>query len=158
MLKLLCDWVRYSQCCYSQCCYCQFLWSWISSQSVFFLITGATDKSQNSVPAVAKILSKSFWCSGLENGYKLCQPDFPAIKILLSIFATLSVSSAAAERSFSTLRLIKSDLRTTMGQARLDNLCLVYIRNDILISTGVTTLVDMIFIFWLKWVHLRQFA
>ena len=72
-----------------------------------------------------------------KRAYKLCQPDiFPAIKILLSILATLPVSSATAERSFSTLRLIKSDLRTTMGQARLDGLCLMYIHNDISISTG----------------------
>ena len=36
----------------------------------------------------------------------------------------LPVFSATAERSFSTLRLIKSDLRITMGQVRLDGLCL----------------------------------
>ena len=55
--------------------------------------------------------------------YKLCQPDiFPAIKILLSIHAALPVSSATAKRSFSTLRLMKSDLRITTGQAGLDNL------------------------------------
>ena len=61
----------------------------------------------------------------LKRTYKLCQADvFPAIKLLLGILATLPVSSATAERSFSTLRLIKSDLRATMGQARLDGLCL----------------------------------
>ena len=53
--------------------------------------------------------------------------------MLLNILATLSVSSATAERSFSTLRPIKLDFRTTMGQARL---CLMYIHNDISISTG----------------------
>ena len=43
-----------------------------------------------------------------KRAYKLCQPDvFPAKTTLLSILATLSVSSATAERSFSTLRLIK---------------------------------------------------
>ena len=55
--------------------------------------------------------------------YKLCQPDIiPATTILLSILATLPVFSATAEHSFSMLRLIKSDLRTTMCQARLDGL------------------------------------
>ena len=48
---------------------------------------------------------------------------FPATKILLGILATLPVSFAA-ERSFSTLRLIKSDLQTTMGQVCLEGLCL----------------------------------
>ena len=55
----------------------------------------------------------------------------------LSIFATLPVSFATAERSFTKLRLIKSDLQTTTGQACLDGLCLMYINNDISISTGV---------------------
>ena len=42
-----------------------------------------------------------------KRAYKLCQTDiFPAIKILLSSLATLSVYFATAERSFSTLRLI----------------------------------------------------
>ena len=39
---------------------------------------------------------------------KLCQPDiFPAVKMLLSILATLPVSSATAKQSFSTIRLLK---------------------------------------------------
>ena len=33
--------------------------------------------------------------------------------------------------------MIKSNLRTTEGQARLDGLCLIYIHNDISINTGV---------------------
>ena len=71
-----------------------------------------------------------------KRAYKLCQPDiFPAIKRLLSILVTLP-SSATAERSFSTLRLIKLDLRTSMGQAHLDGQYLMYIHNDISISTG----------------------
>ena len=49
-----------------------------------------------------------------KRAYKLCQPDiFLAMKILLSILATLPVFSSTAKRSFSTLRLIKLDLRTT---------------------------------------------
>ena len=69
--------------------------------------------------------------------YKLCQSViFPAIKILLSILATLPASFATAERLFSTVRLIKSDFRTTLGQACPDGLCLLYIHNDISISTG----------------------
>ncbi len=44
---------------------------------------------------------------------------FPNIFILLSIFLTVPLSSAEGERSFSCLKRIKSDLRTTMGQTRL---------------------------------------
>ena len=47
-------------------------------------------------------------------------------KILLRILATLPVSSATAERLFSTLRLIKLDLQTNMGQIRLDGLYLMH--------------------------------
>ena len=73
-----------------------------------------------------------------KRAYKLCQPDiFSAIKIIFDILTTLPVSSATAERSFAALRLIKSDLPTTISQARQDGLCLMYIHNDISISTGV---------------------
>ena len=72
-----------------------------------------------------------------KRAYKFCQTDiFSALKILLSIFATLPVSAVTAEGWFSTLRLIKSHLRTTMAQARLDGLCLMCIHNEISISTG----------------------
>ena len=73
-----------------------------------------------------------------KRAYELCQKDvFPAIKKLLSVLATLPVSSATAERSFSALRLIKSDLRTTMTQSRLNGLCLMYMHNDISVNTDV---------------------
>ena len=73
-----------------------------------------------------------------KKAYELCQKDvFPAIKKLLSVLATLPVSSATAERSFSALRLIKSDLRTTITQSRLNGLCLMYMHNDISVNTDV---------------------
>ena len=56
--------------------------------------------------------------------------------MLLSVLATLPVSSTTGERSFSMLRLIESDLRTTIGKARLDGLCLMHIHNDISINAG----------------------
>ena len=72
-----------------------------------------------------------------KRAYNLCQPDiFLAVKILLSNLAILSAFFAAAKRSFSKLRQIKSDLRTTMGHVRLDCLFLIYIHNNISFSTG----------------------
>ena len=68
-----------------------------------------------------------------KRAYKLCQLDiFPVIKLLLSILATFLVSSATVERSFSTLRLIKSNLQTTMCQARLHGLCLILLSKNLL--------------------------
>ena len=66
-----------------------------------------------------------------KRAYRLSQPDiFPAIKILLSILATLAVSSATAERSFSTLRLIKSGFTNKYGSSasgRSEHFCVATI-------------------------------
>lgn len=42
-----------------------------------------------------------------------------------------AISVATAERSFSSLRLIKSYLRSTMAQDRLNGLALLYIHRNI---------------------------
>ena len=44
---------------------------------------------------------------------------------------TLDVSSASAERSFSSFRRLKTYLRSTMTEERLTNLALLYIERDI---------------------------
>lgn len=51
--------------------------------------------------------------------------------IALRIFITLPVTVASAERSFSKLNLIKSFLRSTMEQERLNDLALLSIESDI---------------------------
>jgi hAT family C-terminal dimerisation region len=56
---------------------------------------------------------------------------FPNITTLLKIFATLPVSTATAERSFSTLRRLKTYLRTSMGSERLNGLALRSIHRQI---------------------------
>ena len=55
---------------------------------------------------------------------------FPTLVLTLKILLTTAVSVASCERSFSKLKLIESDLRTTMGQARLSNLALLSIERD----------------------------
>ena len=44
---------------------------------------------------------------------------------------TLPLTSATAERSFSTLRRLKSYLRSTMGQSRLNGLAQMSINRDL---------------------------
>ena len=56
---------------------------------------------------------------------------FPTLLQTLQIAMTMRVSSASAERSFSSLRRIKTYLRSTMSQDRLSNLALLYIERDI---------------------------
>ncbi|CAG9817043.1 unnamed protein product [Phaedon cochleariae] len=56
---------------------------------------------------------------------------FPAIKILLQIFVALPVSTATAERSFSTIKRLKTHLRSTMGEERLNGLTLPNIYKEV---------------------------
>ena len=59
---------------------------------------------------------------------------YPNIRALLLIGATLPISSAEAERSFSTLRRVKTYLRSTMNEERLTGLCLLNIHRDVKID------------------------
>lgn len=64
-----------------------------------------------------------------------CDKDlYPNIKSFLSILATLPVSIATAERSFSTLRRLKSWIRASMDEERLTGLALMNIHHDIKID------------------------
>jgi hypothetical protein len=61
-----------------------------------------------------------------------CNPHFyPNIHRLLTILATLPVTTASAERSFSTLRRLKTYLRSTMSSERLTSIALLNIHPDI---------------------------
>ena len=50
---------------------------------------------------------------------------------LLQTLVTIGVTTASAERSFSSLRRVKTYLRSTMSQERLNNLSLIHIERDI---------------------------
>jgi len=56
---------------------------------------------------------------------------FPSIAVLLQIYATLLVTTATSERSFSALKYIKNYLRSTMSDSRLNGLALLYVHRDI---------------------------
>ncbi|CAI6375957.1 unnamed protein product [Macrosiphum euphorbiae] len=59
---------------------------------------------------------------------------YTIISKLLQIFITLPVTTASGERSFSTLRRIKTYLRNTTGQNRLNGLSMLNIHRDIIIT------------------------
>ncbi|XP_046684428.1 52 kDa repressor of the inhibitor of the protein kinase-like [Homalodisca vitripennis] len=62
----------------------------------------------------------------------LCDKDmFPNIHILLKILCTIPVTTSTAERSFSTLRRLKTYLRNTMGANRLSGLAALNIHREI---------------------------
>lgn len=57
----------------------------------------------------------------------------PNIYMLLKIAVTLPVSSASTERSFSKLKIIKTRLRSTMAESRLEGL--IACEQDVPINT-----------------------
>jgi len=63
-----------------------------------------------------------------------CEVIYSNIKRLLLIIACLPISVASAERSFSTLRRLKTWLRSKMGKNRLCGLALLNIHREIEIS------------------------
>lgn len=59
------------------------------------------------------------------------QHVFPTLVEMLKVYATLPVSTATVERSFSKLRLIKNQLRSLCSEERLSDLLLIAIERDI---------------------------
>lgn len=61
---------------------------------------------------------------------------FPNLTLLLKTYATIPVTTASVERSFSKLKLIKTELRNRCGQKRLSDLMLISIERDIPIDNN----------------------
>ena len=56
---------------------------------------------------------------------------FPDLLACYQIALTLPVSSASAERSFSTMRRIKTNLRASMGDERLSSLAIIAVEREL---------------------------
>lgn len=71
-----------------------------------------------------------------ENVLKLIRNDdalsqmLPELKKLLCIMLVISVSSCTSERSFSALRRLKTYIRSTMSQPRLNDISLLHVHHD----------------------------
>ena len=57
---------------------------------------------------------------------------FPAVKNLIRILLTSSANSCEAERFFSALRRLKTWLRSTMTQTRIDHVAICHVHRDIM--------------------------
>jgi hypothetical protein len=82
---------------------------------------------------------------GIMDVYNFLEPykeAFPEIYSLYKIAAVLPVSSAACERSFSALRIIKNYLRSTMGNRRLSDLAVLCIESTRTKSLNLDSVVD----------------
>ncbi|XP_071689064.1 uncharacterized protein [Rutidosis leptorrhynchoides] len=67
---------------------------------------------------------------------------FPNILLAYKILLTVSVTVASAERSFSKLKLLKSYLRSTMSQERLNGLAILSIENKFLADIDYEKIID----------------
>ena len=59
---------------------------------------------------------------------------YPSLEVFLQILTTGPVTTATNERSFSVLRYLKTYLRFTMKEARLNGLVLLFVRHDLNIN------------------------
>ncbi|XP_025419694.1 zinc finger MYM-type protein 1-like [Sipha flava] len=91
------------------------------------------------LPAEIKLWNKK-WISHSENDrpsttintLNNCNSDlFPCIYFLLKVLATLPVSTATPERTFSTLKRMKTFLPNAIGQNRLNGVALLCIHRNI---------------------------
>ncbi|XP_063800287.1 52 kDa repressor of the inhibitor of the protein kinase-like [Pseudophryne corroboree] len=105
-------------------------------------ILEAAKKYESDLPSTVQVLEgelklwREFWAMKSEKvdtameAYKLASM-FPNIRTLLIILCVIPVTTATAERSFSSLKRIKTYLISTMGQERLNGLAMLNIHNDI---------------------------
>ena len=63
--------------------------------------------------------------------------------MLLIIYLTAPITSVTAERSFSALKRIKTYIRNTTGQNRLNSLALIHIEKEIIEDIDLENLVDI---------------
>ncbi|CAI6348929.1 unnamed protein product [Macrosiphum euphorbiae] len=55
---------------------------------------------------------------------------FPNIAVALEIFLSLPATSCTGERSFNTLRRVKTWLRSTMSDVRLNGICMLSVHTS----------------------------
>ena len=67
---------------------------------------------------------------------------YPNLHILFSIGATLPVTSAVCERSISTLRLLKPAMRSTMTNARMNGLAMMFVHRELADALELQAVVD----------------
>jgi hypothetical protein len=68
---------------------------------------------------------------------------FPDVEIALRIFLSTPVSTASNERTFSTMRHVKSYLRSVMSDERLSSLCLLAIEKNVARNLDLTKTVEI---------------
>ena len=73
--------------------------------------------------------------------YKQVPQTYAQLRLLYKVLLTLPVTTASVERGFSKLSVVKSKLRSTMAQGRLEALMVSAVERDILINLNDADLV-----------------
>ena len=68
--------------------------------------------------------------------------SYPQTVILLRLFLTLPIGISSAERAFSTLRRLKTHLRSTISQERLSNLAILATEKDISLNINLDNIIE----------------
>ena len=84
-------------------------------------------KSTSNLQAVTSVRSVANMLSTLPPALL---PMFSEVDKMVRIYLTIPVTAATGERSFSSLRSIKTYLRTTMTQQRLNSAMLCYVHKE----------------------------
>jgi len=88
----------------------------VSVASNMFRMAGITGKVSNAHDVLVELLNMKV--------------AFPDLLLFAQIVLTIPIASASAERSFSTMKRIKTYLRSTMADQRLNDLCLLTIERE----------------------------
>ncbi|CAF2907259.1 unnamed protein product [Rotaria sp. Silwood2] len=68
---------------------------------------------------------------------------YPNLYCLFELYAILPVTVSTAERSFSTMKRIKTTLRNSIGDERLSNLAIIHIHHDIASNLNVEDVINI---------------
>ncbi|CAG9571675.1 unnamed protein product [Danaus chrysippus] len=98
--------------------------------SDFYEIEGITSEAE---------LWRTFWINKQQQDFEnieiaelIQEADsfYPKVKIALEILLAMPYSTATIQRSFSTLRRVKTWLRSTMTEDRLNGLCMLSVHRE----------------------------
>ena len=70
------------------------------------------------------------------------EATFPNVEIFLRIYLSLMVTNCSGERSFSKLKRIKNEQRTSMNQGRLNHLSLLSIEHELLRKIDIKAIIS----------------
>jgi hypothetical protein len=109
------------------------------------LLTGTTNRATDAYPELPSaqlaleisMFRRAYKYSSIDEAVTLfrslstdCRQLFPHVEQLLRLLLVLPVSSASSERSFSSLRRLKTWLRATMTQQRLNHIAVLHTHQE----------------------------